>query len=71
MCAAAMSSLDSTLNALSLTTTIDFYGRLRSHSSDQHRLVFAKIGNVLFGIAGTVIALSMTRVEEAEKNAEF
>ena len=71
MCAAAMSSLDSTLNALSLTTTVDVYGRLRAHSSDQHRLVFARISSGLFGVAGTAAALLMTRVENAEKALSF
>ena len=71
MCAAAMSSLDSTLNALSLTTTIDFYGRFRQDLSDQHRLVFAKISSCLFGVVGTAAAWSMTRIEGAEKALTF
>ena len=56
--AAAMSSLDSELAALSSATVIDFYKRYwRRQSSDRHYLVVSKLTTLFWGIFATLIAL--------------
>lgn len=56
--AAAMSSLDSELAALSSATVIDFYQRYwRRHSSEKHYLIVSKLVTLFWGIFATLIAL--------------
>ena len=56
--AAAMSSLDSELAALSSATVIDFYKRYwRRRSSDRHYLVVSKLTTLLWGVLATMMAL--------------
>lgn len=51
--AAAMSSLDSSLNSISTVCVNDFYKRFRSPFSDEHGLKVARALTVVFGILGT------------------
>ena len=55
--AAAMSSLDSSMNSMATAVTTDFYPRLRPRSSDRERLRLARILTACFGAAGTGTAL--------------
>lgn len=56
--AAAMSSLDSELAALSSATVIDFYKRYwRRQSSDRHYLIVSKLTTLFWGMFATLIAL--------------
>jgi SSS family transporter len=54
--AAAMSNLSAALNALSSTTIMDFYARLRPHSTEQRQVWLSRVstigwGVILFGLA--------------------
>jgi len=55
--AAAMSSLDSSMNSVATVVTTDFYKRLFPPQSESHYLTFARIITLLTGIAGTSLAL--------------
>ncbi|MBA4147483.1 MAG: sodium/solute symporter [Verrucomicrobia bacterium] len=57
--AAAMSSLDSSINSMSTVITTDFYRRARPNASDRTCLRLARTLTVLLGIAGTATALLM------------
>ncbi|MHC4431585.1 MAG: sodium:solute symporter family transporter, partial [Planctomycetota bacterium] len=57
--AAAMSSLDSSLNSMATVLVTDFYLRLKPGSSDRKRLKLARIITVVLGIFGTGCALLM------------
>lgn len=65
MCAAGMSSLDSSMNALSLTTLQDLAGRYVARLSQRQNLLLAMGTSVFWGVLGTGVALSMIRVESA------
>ena len=65
MCAAAMSSLDTSINSMSMVSVHDFYHRLRPASTDRHRLRLARVATCFFGLLGTAAGLSMIRVEKA------
>ena len=65
MCAAGMSSIDSSMNALSLTTLQDLFGRFVTRLSLRLNLVLAMGISVFWGVLGTTVALSMIRVESA------
>jgi solute:Na+ symporter, SSS family len=55
--AAAMSSTAAELNALASTTTVDFYRRLRPHSTDERRTVrFSRGATVFWGIFAVAFA---------------
>ena len=55
--AAAMSSLDSELTALSSATVVDFYQRwLRPKASQRHFLVVSKLATVFWGVLATGFA---------------
>lgn len=59
--AAAMSSLDSSMNSVATVVTTDFYAKLfpfRS-SEGEHKLTFARIVTIIVGLAGTILALLM------------
>ena len=62
--AAAMSSLDSSMNSVSTAFTTDFYSRFRPDSSDHRRLKVARLVTVIFGIIGTGAALIMAALNE-------
>ena len=56
--AAAFSSMDSGLNSLSASTTIDWYQRLRKGTgSDNHYLMFTRASTVFWGVFATLGAL--------------
>lgn len=56
--AAAMSSLDSELTALSSATVIDFYRRyVRRDASDDHYLRVSRVTTLLWGVFAMVVAL--------------
>ncbi|HSG46910.1 MAG TPA: sodium:solute symporter [Longimicrobiales bacterium] len=56
--AAAMSSLDSELTALSSATVIDFYKRwLRTDASDAHYLMVSKVSTFIWGLLACLVAL--------------
>jgi len=57
--AAAMSSLDSSMNSIATAVTTDWYGRFRRGTSDRRRLGVARGVTVAVGLAGTAFALVM------------
>lgn len=63
--AAAMSSLDSSMNSVSTAFTTDFYARFRPETTDRQRLRVAKIATVAIGVIGTGAALLMAALNDA------
>ncbi|MHC4355206.1 MAG: sodium:solute symporter family protein, partial [Planctomycetota bacterium] len=61
--AAAMSSLDSSMNSMATVLVTDFYHRLKPGSSDRARLRLARIITVVLGMFGTGCALLMATYE--------
>ncbi len=59
--AAAMSSLDSSMNSVASVITTDYYKRLFVPKSETHYLNFARIVTLIAGICGTLLALYMAR----------
>lgn len=59
--AAAMSTLDSSLNAVATTITNDFFTRLGSKKSDQAIVRIAKLTTLFIGALGTGYALFLTQ----------
>jgi SSS family solute:Na+ symporter len=60
--AAAMSSLDSSINAIATVTTIDFYKRhWKKDMSDKHYLVAARVFATIAGVLMVVLALALAR----------
>ncbi|MEM7310340.1 MAG: sodium/solute symporter [Planctomycetota bacterium] len=59
--AAAMSSLDSSMNSMATALTTDFYPRLRPAASDRERLRLARILTVVLGAAGTGTAIYLAK----------
>ena len=57
MFAAAMSSLDSSMNSMATAITTDFYRRFRTGVSDAHCLVVARTLTAVLGVLGTCFAL--------------
>ena len=57
--AAAMSSLDSSMNSMATVLVTDFYHRFKPASSDRRRLLMARIITVAVGTFGTGCALLM------------
>ena len=57
--AAAMSSLDSSLNSMATVLVTDFYHRFKPDSTDRRRLLLARIITVVLGVFGTGCALLM------------
>ena len=57
--AAAMSSLDSSMNSVAAVIVRDFYGRFRSEFSEKHGLFVARLVTCIFGVLGTASALFM------------
>ncbi|MBN2296556.1 MAG: sodium/solute symporter, partial [Pirellulales bacterium] len=55
--AAAMSSLDSSMNSMATVITTDFYRRFRTNVSDHHCLALARWLTALLGILGTALAM--------------
>jgi len=57
--AAAMSSLDSSLNSIATVVTTDFFKPLKPSLSDKAYVKFARWVTLIAGIAGTAMALAM------------
>jgi SSS family transporter len=55
--AAAMSSLDSSMNSVAAAVTTDFHGRYHPDASDERKLKVARIATIVVGVAGTALAL--------------
>ncbi len=62
--AAAMSSLDSSMNSVSTAFTTDFYCRFYPKSTEPRRLFVARLVTVVFGLIGTGAALVMAALNE-------
>jgi len=58
--AAAMSSLDSSMNSIATAVTTDFYRRFKRDAADRTCLALARWVTVVVGLAGMVLALLMT-----------
>ena len=63
--AAAMSSLDSSLNSMATAITTDFYRRFRPEAPDRQCLRLARWLTVVLGIVGTGFALYMAFLDSA------
>ena len=63
--AAAMSSLDSSMNSMSAALVTDFYRRLRPEANDRQCLRLARYLTLLLGIIGTATALLIASFEVA------
>ena len=63
--AAAMSSLDSSMNSVSTAFTTDWYKRFRSGAGDAHYLRVARVATIAIGIVGTGAALFMAALDDA------
>jgi SSS family transporter len=61
--AAAMSSLDSSMNSMSTAIVTDFYRRFRKGLTETHCLRVARGLTALFGVVGTVFALVMASTD--------
>lgn len=61
--AAAMSSLDSSMNSVSTAFTTDWYKRFRREAGDVHYLRVARFATVVIGIVGTGAALFMAALD--------
>jgi Na+/proline symporter len=66
--AAAMSTVDSSINSISTAITTDFYRRFHVKASEQHSLRLARLLTVVFGLIGTAVALWMAANQEAIKS---
>ncbi len=71
--AAAMSSLDSALNAMSSAAVSDFYRPLRRGKSDGHYLLAARLGVIGFAVllAGCAIGAAHTQAASGDGLIEF
>lgn len=61
--AAAMSSLDSSMNSIATALTTDWYRRFRPAVTDRHCLRLARCFTVALGAVGTGLALYMAAIE--------
>ena len=59
--AAAMSSLDSSMNSVATAFTTDFYRRFRPGAADRSCLRLARLATVAVGLLGTAFALTMAQ----------
>ena len=63
--AAAMSSLDSSMNSVATAFTTDWYRRFRPDADDRRRLIVARIATVTIGVVGTGAAVGMARFNDS------
>lgn len=64
--AAAMSSIDSSLNCVSTLTLLDFYKKyVNKDCEDRQSIKMLRIYTVIWGILGTITGLAMTQVQTA------
>jgi len=57
---AAMATLSSDLNCISVVVVEDFYRKLRPHATDQHRLTIAKCSVACFGLLAMLSAIELS-----------
>ncbi len=57
MCAAAMSSLDTTINSLAMISVRDFYLHFRPQASDRRQLRLGQLASCLWGVLGMGVGL--------------
>lgn len=69
--AAAMSSLDSSMNSVATAYTTDFYKRFNSSAEDHRCLAVARWVTVIIGLSGMVFALAMATWEIRSLWEEF
>jgi SSS family transporter len=69
--AAAMSSLDSSMNSIAAVITTDFYRRFAPHRAERRYLALARGTTVLLGAAGTGAALLQARFQVASLLDQF
>jgi Na+/proline symporter len=69
--AAAMSSLDSSMNSIAAVITTDFYRRFAPHRAERRYLALARGKTVLLGAAGTGAALLLARFQVASLLDQF
>ncbi|AQQ70471.1 Na(+)/glucose symporter [Limihaloglobus sulfuriphilus] len=60
--AAAMSSLDSSMNSVGAAVTTDFYKRLGKDHTERKSLLLARASTLFVGLIGTVLALIMAQL---------
>ena len=63
--AAAMSSLDSSMNSVATAFTTDWYRRFRPRADDRSRLVVARIATFTIGVLGTGAAIVMASLNNS------
>ena len=61
--AAAMSSLDSSMNSVAAAVTHDFHARINPQATESIKLRVARIATVVVGVAGTTLALVLAGTE--------
>ena len=61
--AAAMSSLDSSMNSVAAAVTNDFHARKAPNTNEKDKLRVARIATVVVGLAGTVLAIVLAGTE--------
>ncbi len=69
--AAAMSSLDSSMNSMATTLTTDWYRRFKADVNERRALALARWLTVLLGAFGTCAALLMAIVQSASLWTEY
>jgi SSS family transporter len=67
--AASLSSVDSAINSCTSVVVIDIYGRLmkgretrHGAAQDRHDVLISRVVTVLFGMAGTILAMNVSRI---------
>jgi SSS family solute:Na+ symporter len=61
--AAAMSSLDSSMNSIATVFVTDFVRRFRTSITDQHSLRLARMATLVLGLLGTGIAIVLAKTD--------
>jgi len=69
--AAAMSSLDSSMNSIATAVTTDFYRRFNPDAPDHKCLTLARVVTVILGALGTGVALLLAMYQERLKSLWF
>ena len=63
--AAAMSSLDSSMNSVATSFTTDWYTTVQARSVDRRCLVVARVATVAIGLLGTEPRTVMAAIDDA------
>jgi SSS family transporter len=62
--AAAMSALAGSMNTVSILFTEDFYRKVRKNATDRERLLTMRIASIVCGVAATITALYMAKLNQ-------